>query len=104
MVLKRIGPVSAAKITGTLYAVMGLVIGIFFSLFSVLGMTVASGAQSEDRIFGLLFGIGAVLVLPVFYGVLGFVSTLVMAAIYNGLARLLGGVVLEFESHETSTP
>ncbi len=67
-------------------------------------MLVPRGTQTEDQIFGLLFGIGAVLALPIFYGLLGFVGTLISAAIYNGLANVLGGVVFEFESHEKSTP
>jgi hypothetical protein len=35
MVIKRIGPVSCAKITGTLYAILGIVVGAIFSLTSL---------------------------------------------------------------------
>ena len=37
MVLKRIGPVSCAKVTGTLYAILGIVIGGIVSLAVLAG-------------------------------------------------------------------
>ena len=52
MVIKRIGPVSCAKITGTLYAILGLVIGGVFSLVALAGVRlkhVWSCGRSGDR-------------------------------------------------------
>ncbi len=46
---------------------------------------------------GLLFGVGAVVVMPIVYGLLGFVSALVGAALYNLVARVTGGIELELE-------
>ena len=42
MVITRVVPLSAAKITATLYAIIGLIIGACFSLISVV-TTVATG-------------------------------------------------------------
>lgn len=102
MELKRIGPISAAKISGALYAILGLFFGLFISVFSLLGFTAASQAQPGSEFIGLLFGVGAVIVLPIVYGLLGFVSTLVMALIYNGLAKVCGGIVLELVPREST--
>jgi len=100
--LKRIGPISAAKISGALYAILGLFFGVFVSLFSLLGLTAASQAQPGGEFLGLLFGVGAVILLPIIYGLLGFVSSLIMALIYNGLAKVCGGVVLELVPNESN--
>ena len=100
MELKRIGPVSAAKISGALYATLGLIFGSLISLFALLGFTAASQAQPGSAFLGLLFGVGAVILLPIVYGLLGFVSALIMALIYNELAKVCGGIVLELDSRE----
>jgi hypothetical protein len=72
MVIKRIGPMSVAKITGTLYAVMGLVVGAFFSLLAAGGF----GPNDSDLSgFGMVLGTGAVVVFPILYGCIGFVAT-----------------------------
>lgn len=92
MVINRIGPMSVARIAGALYAIMGLVAGIFISLASLVGAVV-----SEDRsaIAGMIFGVGAVVILPVVYGCLGFVISLVSTWLFNALAGALGGIELE---------
>jgi hypothetical protein len=45
----------------------------------------------------VVFGVGAVVVLPVFYGLMGFVGGLLSSALYNLVARTVGGVELEVE-------
>lgn len=100
MVLKRIGALSCAKIMGVLYAIIGLVLGGLFSLFAMIGLALGAGQRGEpgEAILGLFFGMGAVIFLPVFYGVLGFIGGLISAALYNVLAGVIGGVELELES------
>lgn len=95
MVLKRIGAASLAKIAGTLYLMLGFIIGGIISLVSILGL--ASKPNDDSAAYGLLFGAGAVILFPVFYGFIGFVAALLMASLYNWLARWLGGVQLELE-------
>ena len=94
MTLKRIGPMSCAKISGALYVVFGLIIGAVISLIAVIG-TGADAAQ--DSPFAMLFGVAAVFILPVVYGVMGFLSALVGAGIYNLLAGVVGGVEMHLE-------
>jgi hypothetical protein len=95
MVLKSIGVFSLAKMMGTLYAVIGFFFGLIFALMSLIG---ASFAQSgSDGLFALVFGIGGVVILPVFYGVLGFFAGAIGAALYNIIAGMAGGVELNLE-------
>jgi hypothetical protein len=45
----------------------------------------------------MLFGAGAVIALPLFYGALGFVTTFLAALLYNAVAGMVGGVELEVQ-------
>jgi len=52
-----------------------------------------------------MFGVGALVFMPVFYGVLGFVAGAVGAVIYNMFAGLVGGIELDLEpTHAPSSP
>jgi hypothetical protein len=94
-VVKRVDPLSSAKIAGTLYAILGLVFGALVSLGAVLGTFASDSA--EGAAFGTLFGIGAIVLLPLFYGVLGFVTTLIMAWLYNVVSGMVGGVEFDVQ-------
>ena len=97
MELKRVGPLSCAKVAGVLYACLGLIIGFFFSLAAVLGAALgaATGDEPGTALFGLLFGVGAIVILPVFYGLLGFLTAWVGAALYNLVVRFTGGIEVD---------
>ena len=95
MTLKRVGPLSCAKISGTLYAILGLILGFFFSLIGMLGF--AAQPEEASPIFGLVFGVGAIIVLPIMYGLLGFIMALIGAGLYNILASAVGGVEVVIE-------
>ena len=93
MVVKRIGPMSCAKLAGTLYAIIGLCIGAVMSLLSMAGLF--PGGTGDSAITGALFGALAIVFVPIFYGVLGFVTTLISAALYNVLAGVVGGIEVD---------
>lgn len=98
MVLKRVGVLSCGKIMGFLYAGIGLIAGGIFALVSLVGGVAGLAAdEGGGAIFALFFGVGAVIFLPVFYGVMGFISGVVSAFLYNLVAGWIGGIELEFE-------
>ena len=95
MIVKRVGPLSVAKNAGVLYAVIGLIVGAFFSLFAVAGaFSRDSGAAAG--IAGIL-GVGAIIMFPIFYACIGFVGSLIAAALYNVVAGMVGGIELDLE-------
>jgi hypothetical protein len=97
MELKRIGPWSVAKVLGALYAAMGLLFGGLFALLALAGAGVSGRSGDEGAMFGALFGVGAVVVLPIFYGVMGVVFGALTAWLYNVFAGMVGGIEVELE-------
>jgi len=96
--VRRVGVFSLAKIMGVLYALLGLIFGALATCFSLVGAMAAMPQLSEgsgDQLFGLLFGVGAIIFLPLFYGLMGFISGLLMAFLYNLVAGWIGGIELE---------
>jgi hypothetical protein len=101
MTLKRIGIGSAAKIAGAMYGAMGLIFGFIFFVISLFGAGLASqfaeGSEGGPAWVGALFGVGAIVLFPLLYGVLGLILGAISAGLYNLFARLVGGLVVELE-------
>lgn len=95
MIVKRVGPMSFAKVAGMLYSLLGLCFGAIFSLIALVGA--AAGPDRGVPGFGVLFGVAAIIVLPIFYGVLGFVFSLIGAGLYNLVAGWVGGVEMDLQ-------
>jgi len=87
--ITRIAPKSLAKMFGALYAIMGFIAGIFFSLAALV--MAASGEM------GGLFGLAAIILLPLLYGVLGLIFGYITALLYNLIAKRMGGIEFEIE-------
>ena len=96
MIIKRIDPVSAGKISGIIGVAIGLIAGVFFFLFSsmIAGAMAHQGSGFAGAMFG---GVAGIVVLPLFYGVFGFIGGLVQAFIYNLAAGWVGGIRVEAE-------
>lgn len=98
MVIRRIGPLSIAKVAGVLYAGLGLLIGVMFALIGLAG--VAGGLASDEpggAALGAIFGVGAIILMPIIYGVVGFMMTLIMAGLFNLIVRFVGGVEVDVD-------
>jgi len=93
--IRRVDPVSAMRVAGILYAIVGLIVGAIFSLVSMLGFMAGSGGGRQA--FGLLFGAASIIFFPIFYGILGAVGAAIAALIYNGVAGVTGGIRIELE-------
>ena len=100
MVLKRIGVWSAAKLSGILYGAMGLLLGAIFALMSFFGFSLPSSSYGEGAPpawLGPILGVGAIVFLPLLYGVMGLIGGAFAAAVFNFFARLAGGLEVELE-------
>ena len=93
MVIKRVGPVSCAKVSALLYALMGLILGGIFSLIALVGI----GGTQGSGAMGAIMGVGAIVLLPIVYACIGFVGTLIAAALYNLAAGMVGGIEMEVQ-------
>jgi hypothetical protein len=94
--IKRFDPMSVGKLSGLTYLVLGLFFGVIFALMSLVGAGLGAAASGSNQPwFGALFGVGAVIFFPIFYGILGFLSGLIGAVIYNVVAGWIGGIQVE---------
>lgn len=114
--LKRIDPISAGKVLGGFYAALTLLfvpvvllMGLFATLAGSASFTMTSssgdfGAGPMLPGMGIFAGMGLffALMIPVVYGVMGFVFGALMALVYNLICRWLGGLVLDFEPRDTA--
>ena len=105
MIIKRIAPLSCAKVIGVLYLILGFIIGAFVSLFALLGGLFGRASQTGNTsalLGGAIVGVGAIVMFPILYGAIGFIGSLIAAALYNVLARAVGGIEIEVESLDSA--
>lgn len=97
--LRRIDPFSAMKMAFCVYAMIGFVVGAILSLISLIGgfALLSSGEEGVEGMIGILFGVGAIIILPIFYGILGTIAGLIGSLIYNMAASFTGGLEVDIE-------
>ncbi|MFZ0313815.1 MAG: DUF3566 domain-containing protein [Candidatus Korobacteraceae bacterium] len=92
--LRSIDVLSSAKILAVVQAVIGILIGFCFLLFGIAGAALAPSHQK----LGMVGIIVLAVLMPVFYGVLGFVMGAVWAWVYNLAAQSIGGLELQLDA------
>ena len=88
--VRRVGFISVANLYGLISAIIGLIMGLITA-----GMSCGIGATSGIPFGG--FGFIGVILLPIIYGAIGWVSGIIGAALYNLLAGLVGGIKIDLE-------
>ncbi len=98
LTLKRIDPVKAGVVYGALMALVSLIVVIPVLLFiSASGLSSGSAAYR----FGSALGTGlAMLLLPILYGIIGFIFGLVSTALLNFVLSKTKGLDVEFDSKD----
>jgi hypothetical protein len=91
--IKRIAPLQLGKISAFVYGIMGLIILPMMLLVTFLG----SHFQQAQRTGFMALGIGFMIFIPVLYAVMGFIIGVLSAAIYNLVAKWIGGIEVEVE-------
>ena len=102
MRITHIAPLSVAKVAFVLYGVLGLIFGGFFALAAVFGASIGAAAGQESALLGAVFGLGAVIVLPLLYGGMGALMALFMTWLYNVVAGFVGGIEVCTEAGPTA--
>lgn len=99
MIITKIGVLSLGKLLGLIYAAIGALFGLLYALFAVVGggAMLAMGSGDSAMGGGMMMGLGvaAVFVLPIFYGILGFIGGLLTALFFNIAAKYTGGLEIE---------
>lgn len=101
--LKRIHVLQSGVFLGALYAALGLIIGILYALFFLAFGAIGLSAQPAGgtgtgpggaEVLALFGGFGIVMaiIIPIFYGFFGFIGGIILAAIYNLVAKFTGGL------------
>jgi hypothetical protein len=96
--LRRVGPGSAFKVGFAVYGVLGLILGVIFALISLLGGPLLGGVfppGAQPGVFRMFFGIGAVIMFPVCYGIIGGIGAVILALLYNLVAGWMGGLEVD---------
>ena len=98
MVIRRVRVWSVAKISFALYASLGFLIGLLFAAISLVGAGIAATAREGEGLpagLGALFGVGAIIIAPIFYGCIGLIGGAIGGALYNLFAGMVGGIEIE---------
>jgi hypothetical protein len=110
--IRRLGVLSVAKMEGLIMLVVGLIIGVVYGLiFMIWGAVLSSLLSRSDNQVAALGGVTTVVIgvvimvaVPIFYGTVGFIGGAIGALIYNGAARIVGGIQIELEGPPPYAP
>lgn len=99
VVVSRIGVLSTGKIQGAIGVTLGTIVAIPLMVISLIGAGAGAAGNAPPGAAGAVLGMGIcfTLLLPVFYGVAGFIGGIIGAAIYNLVAGFVGGMEMELE-------
>ena len=95
MVIRSVGVWSVARMYGILSAAAGLLAGLLFACIALVGAGIGPRNQDMPAFAGAMFGVGAVIFLPIFYGVLGLIAGAIGGALYNVFAGIVGGIEID---------
>jgi hypothetical protein len=90
--LKRIGPGSAFKMGALVYAVVGLIAGVFCSVIAFAAPAVHHAHMPWVSPSVSLF---AVILCPIIYGIIGGIAAVISVLIFNLASRWAGGLEVE---------
>ncbi|TLY49622.1 MAG: hypothetical protein E6K53_13135 [Gammaproteobacteria bacterium] len=92
MVIKSVNVLKLGIFQGAMMAAFGLIAGLFFLFFGSM-----LGSMSNHGGLGFIGGIGALIFLPIMYGIFGFIAGVISAFLYNLIAGVVGGIEIETE-------
>ena len=97
--LKHINVLSFSTMMGGIYAILGLVAGLFTSLsLGLFGAAIEKFGGMSLFGMGIAYGtVAAVTVYPIILGISGFIGGAIFAFLYNILVPHLGGIEVELE-------
>jgi len=101
--IKKLGVFSVAKIQSLVMLVVSLLISIPYGLIIIVYALFGASMVSGNASFavgggGVVLGLGIMIGLPIFYGIMGFIFGAISALVYNLFSGIVGGVEIEVEN------
>lgn len=90
--IKSFDVLSVGKIYAIVMAIIGFLAGIIIALVGS-----AASTFSRPGMWGAGLGVLSIIILPIVYAILGFIFGIIGAAIYNLVAKWVGGVKIELK-------
>ena len=91
--IRRIGPLSLAKLQALVCGALGLIAGVLYSVGGLFVDLLTTGLNA-----GSAMAFGALVAMPALAAAAGFAAGLVEALIFNLMAPKIGGINLELDS------
>ncbi len=101
-----------ALMAACVMAVIGLIVGIvyavtFGALFNYLiSLPTMPALPSGLNLgwFSVIFGVGAIIIMPIMFFIIGLIQGLIVAAVYNFLAPRIGGIRVRIKEENRPPP
>lgn len=91
--IRRFTVAQTATMGGALYFFLGLIALPFIWIFT----RVAGSAAGAAGVPGVPFGGAMLILIPILYGIVGFICVAIMCLVYNLVAGWVGGIEVELE-------
>lgn len=105
--LKKIAVFSFAKFQAVLFALVGMVCGILYffgglimDALVTMGMLSSESMTTSGLSLGTLLAFGALIGIPIMFGIAGFLTGILEAVLYNLIAKWFGGLKIDFGETE----
>jgi hypothetical protein len=101
--VRRFSVISTANTVAVMYFIGFLIIFVPAVLFlSIASVSITTGSGQQTTTFGP--SLILLLLVPIFYGLAGWVFTALFCLLYNLTARFTGGIGLDVESRTPAAP
>ncbi len=97
MVIRRIEPLSLARVLGIFYGVIGLIVSFFVLAGVAVGFIAPMVVTRQLGGGAFLIAVCVAILLPFLYAGIAFVVGIVAAGIYNLISNRIGGIVIEVD-------
>ncbi len=91
-ILTRIDPLKLGIMLGAIYALISLIFIPFFLIMMFVQIPMAAAGHTQSNALPFMFSGIFLLLFPVMYGVMGFIGDVIMGALYNLVAKFVGGI------------
>jgi hypothetical protein len=95
--LKRVEPIQLGKVLGVLYGLMSLIFVPFFLMFSFIISAMPKASGAPNAAFPASVGMVMAILMPFMYALMGFITGVIGAVLYNVVAKWMGGIQVEVE-------